>query len=78
MNTLSLQVDSELVLSAISFNDAPEIFAAVESNRGYLREWLPWLDRTRAVGDTLKFIEQCREEADKKEAVQGRAGILPA
>jgi ribosomal-protein-serine acetyltransferase len=38
--------------------DVPAIFAAVERNRQYLREWLPWVDRTRSAEDLHEFISR--------------------
>lgn len=42
--------------------DADELFRLTDTNRARLREWLPWVDRTRAVGDTLAFIRSGGEE----------------
>jgi ribosomal-protein-serine acetyltransferase len=36
---------------------APEIFAVVDRERAYLREWLPWVDLTTEVEHTLRFIK---------------------
>ena len=36
---------------------AQELFELTDENRAYLREWLPWLDHTNCVADTLSFIE---------------------
>lgn len=36
---------------------APALFEAVERNRDYLREWLPWVDLTHSPDDTRKFIQ---------------------
>ena len=33
-----------------------ELFALVDRNREYLREWLPWIDDTRTVEDETAFI----------------------
>jgi ribosomal-protein-serine acetyltransferase len=41
---------------------APEIFAVVDRDRAYLREWLPWVDPTTGVGDTLQFIKTTLEQ----------------
>ena len=36
--------------------DAEAVFAAVEQDRAYLGEWLPWVERTRSAADVLQFI----------------------
>ena len=35
---------------------APEVFAVVDRERAYLREWLPWVDVTTEVEVTSNFI----------------------
>jgi ribosomal-protein-serine acetyltransferase len=53
--------------------DADTIFAAVERNREYLRQWLPWVDRTRSPEDIRPFISRSAAQFD---AGQGpNAGI---
>jgi ribosomal-protein-serine acetyltransferase len=36
--------------------DAEPMFAVVERNRAYLREWLPWVDATQSAADVREFI----------------------
>jgi ribosomal-protein-serine acetyltransferase len=36
--------------------DADAIFALVDYDRAYLREWLPWVDRTHTADDVRLFI----------------------
>ncbi|WP_238933475.1 GNAT family N-acetyltransferase [Brevibacillus choshinensis] len=36
--------------------DAGEMFWLTDTNRSYLKEWLPWLDYTKKVQDTAHFI----------------------
>ncbi len=40
-------------------SDAEEAFAEVDQNRDRLRDWLPWVDRTRSPDDIRAFIERC-------------------
>ena len=34
----------------------PELFALVDACRPHLRRWLPWVDNTRTIADTERFI----------------------
>ncbi len=36
---------------------APVVFATVDENRGFLREFLPWVDTTLSVADSWGWIE---------------------
>jgi ribosomal-protein-serine acetyltransferase len=42
--------------------DAEAVFAVVERNRAYLREWLPWVDFTASSEDVGRFIVRAREQ----------------
>ena len=44
-------------LKPLDQNNTQELHQLIESNRSYLREWLPWLDNITAVSDTAIFIE---------------------
>ena len=61
--------DGEICLSPVWAGDAQEIFALVDRDRAYLRKWLPWLDASRSVQDTLDFIELSQKQFEKKEAL---------
>ncbi len=41
---------------------APALFALVDQERGYLRQWMPWVDVTQAEGDILAFIRRSMEQ----------------
>jgi ribosomal-protein-serine acetyltransferase len=49
-------VDHELELRLLVHEHAAALFALTDTNRAYLREWLPWLDNVRVVSDTEGFI----------------------
>lgn len=44
-------------LKPLNQNHMGELHQLIESNRGYLREWLPWLDNIKRISDTAAFIE---------------------
>jgi ribosomal-protein-serine acetyltransferase len=49
-------------LTPLEDKHAPEVFAVVERERAYLREWLPWVDRTLEVADSLAFIQTSAQQ----------------
>ncbi len=51
------ELNNRHTLRLICPDDAAELFALTDTNREYLRQWLPWLDRTKSVDDTEKFID---------------------
>ena len=64
-----LHVESDLDLQLVGEDDAAELFALVDSNREYLREWLPWLDATNSIEDEKAFISGSLEEYEKRDGV---------
>ena len=44
--------------------DAATVFAVVERNRPYLRQWLPWVDRTNSAEDVGEFITHAGAQYD--------------
>lgn|SRR5690625_38667 len=52
-----VEVDEEITLKMLNAADAEELFAITDRSREYLREWLPWLDNTKSVDDSLQFIK---------------------
>ena len=53
---MRIVVDKDIVLETIKETDVQESFELVDSNRDYLREWLPWVDKTKSVEDRMKYI----------------------
>lgn len=50
------RVSGSIVLRILQEHHAEELYALTDRNRAHLRQWLPWLDETNGVGDTLAFI----------------------
>ena len=53
------KIDEDLSLKLIELKDGEKIFQLTDTYRTYLREWLPWLDHTTKIEDTLQFITRC-------------------
>ena len=64
-----LMVDESLELCQTMPEVAEEMFAVVDANREYLREWLPWLDNTNSPDDETTFINGLLEEYRKGEGI---------
>jgi len=52
-----LTVDDDIHLEKLGKSHAETIFKIIERDRPYLRKWLPFVDQTRQVKDTMQFIE---------------------
>ena len=59
-----ISAGQDLELDVLDERDAEELFALVEANRAYLREWLPWLDQNTEVEHTRAFIRAARKQYD--------------
>ena len=55
-------------LRHLEFQDAAPIFALVERNRNYLREWLPWVDHSKSSADVLEFIRKSRTQFEENQS----------
>lgn len=57
-----LKVDDQVTLHLPHPDLAADIFQAVDNQRPYLREWLPWVDGSKTVNDTLAFLHESIEK----------------
>jgi len=58
----SIAVDADTALQLLEEHHAVELFALVDHNRSYLREWLPWLDDNTSLDQTRVFIQGCLQQ----------------
>jgi len=49
--------------------DAVELYALVDLNRARLQPWLPWATPAYSIEDTRRFLEQCEQEHDARQAL---------
>jgi ribosomal-protein-serine acetyltransferase len=56
------QIRPDVDLRLLEERHAGAVFAVVDQNREYLREWLPWVDATVTEDDTLSFIRSSLEQ----------------
>ena len=53
---VTLRVDADTQLRLLVEAHAEPLFALIEANRANLSLWLPWVDETRTLQDTRRFI----------------------
>ncbi|MBW6534363.1 MAG: GNAT family N-acetyltransferase [Mariniphaga sp.] len=61
-----IQINSKLRLEAIKLNQAEVIFEAIDRDREYLKEWLPFIEETQQVAQTEEFIKSIVSQCGKK------------
>jgi len=61
-----LTIDETQFLERLSLLHVDVIFNAIDSNRNFLRKWLPFVDFTRKVIDTERFVESILEKPSAK------------
>ncbi len=80
-------IDSATALRVLREDDAAELFALTDANRGHLRRWLPWVDLVTTEEDSRSFLSNViaqREEGRGptfgvlcEGALAGVVGYLP-
>lgn len=66
------EVDEEISLRMLAAFDAERLFYITNQSRSYLREWLPWVDETTTVDDSLSFIKNTFQlHAERKGTTAG-------
>jgi ribosomal-protein-serine acetyltransferase len=80
-------IDSTVALRVLREDDAAELFALTDSNRAYLRRWLPWVDLVTSEEDSRSFLTTVTEQREQgrgptfgvlcDEALAGVVGFLP-
>jgi ribosomal-protein-serine acetyltransferase len=67
MDLVNLKLtDGEVEVRSVTLSHGEAVFSLTDKNRAYLRNWLPWVDRTKTVEDTKNaFILDSIEKAKK-------------
>lgn len=60
--------DGDLELRQFTSKETDSLFLLTDVNRNYLREWLPWVDKTKTVEDTKEFIKNSLEGAQNNKS----------
>jgi ribosomal-protein-serine acetyltransferase len=64
-----LTIQDGIDLTLMEERHADVIFDAVERDRAYLREWLPWVDQSTSVDDISKFIRTSLDQFANNEGM---------
>lgn len=64
-----LRVNSSIVLKELSINDAPVIFDSINNNRKHLTKWLPFVDNTKELDDTLAFVKSIVNDRERRQEI---------
>jgi len=59
---MNIRIDNQLTMELLHEEHAQELFTLTDINRSYLRNWLPWLDLTNSIEDTLSFIKTTEKQ----------------
>ena len=51
-----IKIDSDIELKQLEESDASDIFKTIDSQRNYLGKWLPFVESTKEISDTEKYI----------------------
>ena len=73
MSLFRLAVAPGIELRQFEMRDAEAVFAVADRNRAYLREWLPWVDRTHSADEIRDYIAARLEQF---EAHQGPSAAI--
>ena len=60
----SLCIDNDVVLKILEPEDADLLFVLIDSNRLYLRQWLPWVDTNITLENSKLFIQSTKEQKE--------------
>ena len=52
-----IQIDAEIKLKQIGQSDTNDIFKTIDNQRKYLGKWLPFVEFTKEISDTEKFVD---------------------
>lgn len=61
-----IRITEDIVLNPLSVDDIFKIFNTLDTEREYMREWLPFVDSTTVVEDTANFVNHVLQSEDKQ------------
>lgn len=64
-----LKINKNVNLCYIDIHDSKSLFNLIEKNRYHLRKWLPWLDNTKSVNDSVDFVTRAIDGYKNKDSL---------
>lgn len=61
-----ITVSDKIRLEALNLSMTEQIFNAIDSNREFLGKWLPFVDFTKEVSETRKFVESITSQPQEQ------------
>jgi len=61
-----IKVGENILLKQIEMSDAVDIFNTIDSQRKYLRKWLPFVDFTKELKDSQSFVASAINVSDEE------------
>jgi ribosomal-protein-serine acetyltransferase len=55
--SFQLEVNPDICLRLMRPEQAPVVAKAIDTNRSFLRQWLPWVDDSRQASDTAQHLD---------------------
>jgi ribosomal-protein-serine acetyltransferase len=52
-----LRIDENVVLKQLEISDAKDVFQTIDSQKDYLGRWLPFVEYTKQLSDSEKYID---------------------
>lgn len=63
---MKIQINNDIELQQLKILDSEDIFNIIDSQREYLGEWLPFVEFTKEMIDTLGFVESIVNAPEEK------------
>lgn len=64
-----LIVNQEIILRIIEKTDDEIIFKAIDTNRVFLRKWLPFVNQTQKLKHTASFVKSIVDDVERRQEV---------
>jgi len=64
-----IRISDKIRLERLKLSMAPVVFDAIDRDRNYLREWLPFVDNTKEISDTEAFIRSINAPGNQRDDI---------